>query len=314
MKTQTDTMSEVVLIIIYNHKYDKNIEILEQIYKDRFSNIYHLVPFYTGEIKNVIPVYECSYNFQGYVSNGFKTYFKEEYKHYFFVADDLILNPIINEINYTQHLKLAQKTSFLPEIIALHKRRDFWPRVGEAFLWNINFPGVEAKDELPDYATALQLFAKFGLEIKPLNYLQIYEKREFPELSKLKKILYYFLWKIRQFKNKNKEYHLSYPLVGSYSDIFVISSDTIKQFSHYCGVFASTRLFVEVAIPTSMVLSASEIVTEKDLELQGGALWTPEQCEILDKYDGELKLLLNDFPKNLLYLHPIKLSKWKTAL
>lgn len=307
-------MSKVVLIIIYNHQYNKNIEILDQIYKDRFSNIYHLVPFYTGEKKNVIPVYECSYNFQGYVSQGFKTYFKEEYKHYFFVADDLILNPTINEKNYTQHLKLNAKTSFLPEIIGLHERGEFWTHVVRAFRWNINFPGVEAKNELPDYTTALQLFAKFGLVIKPLTYLQLYKKQEFPGLAKIKKFQSYYLWKRTLFENKNKEFHLSYPLVSSYSDIFVISSDSIKQFSHYCGVFASTRLFVEIAIPTAIVLSASEIVVQKDLELQGGALWTPEQCEILDKYEEKLELLLNDFPENLLYLHPIKLSKWKTAL
>ena len=102
--------------------------------------------------------------------------------------------------------------------------------------------------------------------------------------------------------------------MGSYSDIFVISSNTIKQFSHYCGVFASTRLFVEVAVPTSLVLSADEIVTENDLKLQGEALWTKEQYEILDKYEGNLESLLNDFPEKLLYLHPIKLSQWKTEL
>ena len=307
-------MSEVVLIIIYNHQYNKNIEILEQIYKDRFSNIYHLVPFYNGEKNNVIPVYECSYYFQGYVSQGFKSYFRDEYKHYFFIADDLILNPVINENNYSKYLKLNTSASFIPEIISLHKRKDFWPRIGDAFSWNINFPGVEAKNQLPDCDAALQLFAKFGLEIKPLNYLQIFNKQEFPKLFKIKKVLCYFLWKRRQFKNKNREYHLSYPLVGAYSDIFVISAESIKQFSHYCGVFASTRLFVEVAVPTSMVLSASEIVTEKDLKLQGEALWTKEQHKILDKYEGKLNLLLNDFPENHLYLHPIKLSKWKTEL
>ncbi|WP_269225943.1 hypothetical protein [Flavobacterium eburneipallidum] len=307
-------MSEVVLIIIYNHKYDKNIEILEQIYKDRFSNIYHLIPFYTGEKKNVIPVYESSYNFQGYVSQGFKTYFKEEYKHYFFVADDLILNPIINETNYSQHLHLKSKTSFVPETIGLHERGEFWTHVVKAFNWNVNLPGVEAKNELPDYATALQLFSNFGLEIKPLTYLQLYKKQEFPGLAKIKKFQSYYSWKKTLIENKNKEFHLSYPLISSYSDVFVISADSIKQFIHYCGVFASTGLFVEIAIPTAIVLSADEIVIEKDLELKGGALWTPEQCEILDKYDRKLELLLNDFPEKLLYLHPIKLSKWNTAL
>lgn len=305
-------MSEVVLIIIYNHQYNKNIEILEQIYKDRFSNIYHLIPFYTGDKKNVIPVYECSYHFQGYVSQGFKSYFKDEYKHYFFVADDLILNPVINENNYTQYLKLNPNTSFLPEIISLHQRKDFWSHVIGAFRWNINFPGVEAKNQLPDYDTALQMFAKFGLEIKPLRHLHLFKKQEFPGLLKIKKMKSYFLWERRLYKNRNREFHLSYPLVSAYSDIFVISAESIKKFSHYCGVFASTKLFVEVAVPTSLVLSSSEIVTEKDLKLQGKALWTKEQYQILDKYEERLNLLLNDFPEKHLYLHPIKLSKWKT--
>ena len=314
MKTQTEKMSEVVLIIIYNHQYNKNIEILEQIYKDRFSNIYHLIPFYTGDKKNVIPVYECSYHFQGYVSQGFKSYFKDEYKHYFFVADDLILNPVINENNYTQHLKLNANTSFLPEIISLHQRKDFWSHIIGAFRWNINFPGVEAKNQLPDYDTALQMFAKFGIEIKPLRYLHLFKKQEFPGLLKIKKMKSYFLWERRLYKNRNREFHLSYPLVSAYSDIFVISAESIKKFSHYCGVFASTRLFVEVAVPTSLVLSSSEIVTEKDLKLQGKALWTKEQFQILDKYEERLNLLLNYFPENHLYFHPIKLSKWNTEL
>jgi len=85
-------MNKVALIIIYNHQYNKNIDILERIYNGRFSNIYHLVPFYNGEKQNVIPVYDSSYYFQGYVAQGFKSYFKEEFTHYFFVADDLILN------------------------------------------------------------------------------------------------------------------------------------------------------------------------------------------------------------------------------
>ena len=49
--------SEVCLLIIYNHRYDDNIEKLERIYKNRFSDIYHIVPFYNGTIENVIPVY-----------------------------------------------------------------------------------------------------------------------------------------------------------------------------------------------------------------------------------------------------------------
>jgi len=110
----------VALIIIYNHQYNKNIEILEQIYKGRFSNIYHLVPFYNGEKPNVIAVYENSFYFHGYVAQGFKSYFRKDYAHYFFIADDLILNPIIDETNYTLYLNLNSNSCFLPNFIILH--------------------------------------------------------------------------------------------------------------------------------------------------------------------------------------------------
>ena len=63
-----------------------------------------------------------------------------------------------------------------------------------------------------------------------------------------------------------------------------------------------------------MVLSAQEIVTEKDLTLKGEALWESSALKILDKYDNKLSALLADFPASHLYLHPIKLSKWNTEL
>jgi len=313
-------MNKVALIIIYNHQYNKNIDILERIYKDRFSNIYHLVPFYNGEKQNVIPVYECSYYFQGYVSQGFKGYFKEDYTHYFFVADDLILNPIINEFNYSEHLKLNPNSCFIPGFITLHNRDKYWPRVGEAFRWSINVQGVEAKNQLPDYENALQKFQQFDLTIEPLRFNQIWKTpsslRDWIRPFISRQFFKHSKFTLRFIKSQltKKEHSLSYPIIGSYSDIFIISSDTIKQFCHYCGVFAATKLFVEVGLPTSLVLSAKEIITEKDLKFQGKALWTKEQYQELDKYDSSLKQLLTEFPNNYLYFHPIKLSKWNTEL
>jgi hypothetical protein len=313
-------MNKVALIIIYNHQYNKNIDILETIYKDRFSNIYHLIPFYYGEKQNVIPVYECSFYFQGYISQGLKTYFKKEYTHYFFVADDLILNPIINENNYAEHFKLNKNTCFIPNFVSLHDRQtyilnEWWPRVNDAYYWNIKFRGVEAKNQIPFYDEALEKFKKFNLSINPLQFNQIWKTPktliDFGKIALNDKC--YFFRRISSFITR-KKYHLSYPMVGSYSDIFIISSNTIKDFCHYCGVFAATNLFVEVALPTSLVLSAEEIITEKQLVLQGKALWDEEQYKELKKYSYSLKKLLEEFPKKYIYLHPIKLSKWDTKM
>lgn len=313
-------MSKVALIIIYNHQYNKNISRLEKIYKDRFSNIYHLVPFYNGDKANVIPVYDNSFYFQGYVAQGLKSYFHEDYEHYFFVADDLILNPVINENNYKEHLNLGANTCFLPGFITLHECDFYWKRVGEAYHYNMHVPGVEAHSQLPDSNSALEAFGRFGLEVKPLSFHQIWEgpeaispgvieniKRRIPNAQNLPDQVV-----TEAIKNQlvSQTYNLPYPLVGSYSDIFVVSSDAIKQFCHYCGVFAATKLFVEVALPTSLVLSAKEIVTEDNLRLQGKALWTAEDYKILEKYGKKLSALLEDFPLNHLYLHPVKLSEW----
>jgi hypothetical protein len=309
-------MGKVALIIIYNHQFNKNIDVLEQIYKDRFSDIYHLVPFYRGEKQNVIPVYESSHYFQGYIAQGFTSYFKEAYTHYFFVADDLLMNPIINETNYAEHFKLNSSSCFIPEFVTLHDLDEWWPRAGDAYRWNISTPGVEAKNQLPDYEEAMRRFQRFGFSIKPLHFFQIWKIpssiygwiRPFFGRSMFKHG--FFTLRYLTSKLTKKTYPISYPLIGSYSDICVVSTDAIKQFCHYCGVFASTNLFVEVALPTALVLSAKEIITENDLKFEGKALWTKEDYRVLEKYENSFTRLFNEFPENYLYIHPIKLSKW----
>ncbi len=310
----------IALIIIYNHQYNKNIDVIERIYKDRFSNIYHLVPFYNGEKENVIPVYESSFYFQGCVSQGYKAFFKKAYAHYLFLADDLMLNPTINENNYTEHFMLSTHSCFMPGFITLHKTDSFWYRVGDAFNWNIYQAGVEAHNQLPAYEDAIRKFKKLNLDIGPLGFNQIYKIPESLRgwIRPLFGPLFFrhsmFILGYLRSKIKKRAYNLKYPMVGSYSDVFVLSSDAIKQFSHLCGVFASTKLHVELAVPTSMVLSAKEIKTEADLRLKGKALWVKEDYKELDKYNNSLNMLLKEFPLNYLYLHPIKLSKWNTEI
>jgi len=308
-------MKKVALVIIYNHQYNKNIEIVERIYKNRFSNIYHLVPFYNGDRDNVIPVYESSFYFQGYVAQGFKSYFKEEYNHYIFIGDDLLLNPIINESNYQFHLKLNSDTCFIPRLSSLNENAGFWNMNANTLIWELEFPGVESRDKFPSHEMAEQMLRKFSVENKPMKFEQIWKSpASFKEWrSKIFGEKFYHLRRLK-YKLTDKKYNSYYPLVRSYSDIFVVSADAIKLFCHYCGLFAASRLFVELGLPTSLVFSAEYINTEKDLDLKGKALWTTEDFKILDKYENKLARLLNDFPKDQLYIHPVKLSKWDTNL
>jgi hypothetical protein len=141
-----------------------------------------------------------------------------------------------------------------------------------------------------------------------LNFNLIYQK---PKNSKNFKD--YIIYALRKLRNKifPRVYKTNFPIAGGYSDILLVDSNSIVEFCHYCGVFASTKLFVELAIPTALILSAKKIVTEKDISLRGKALWTNEELKYLEEYNFNLELLISKFPSNQLYLHPIKLSKWK---
>jgi len=89
--------TKIVLIIIFNHRYDDNLEKLDRIYKNRFSNVYYIMPFYDGPRLDVIPVYENSFCFQGYVAQALASFYMRDCTHYVFIGDDLLLNPNLNQ-------------------------------------------------------------------------------------------------------------------------------------------------------------------------------------------------------------------------
>lgn len=288
-------MGSVVLVIIHNHPHYANIATLDRLYGSRFRHIRHLAPFFTGSASHVVPVYENSRCFQGYVSQAVSRIVDDAFDHYLFVADDLLLRPDISEDTYRERLRLGPEACFLPGFVELHRLTEYWPRATEAARWNPNVLGAQIVGLLPDASTAAARFARFGLTAEPLTYFQVMNRQPATDAE------------------RRVRYAMRYPLVGGYSDIFAVSRRCIRPFAHLCGLFAVGRLFVELAIPTALVLAADEIVTEQALPYQGRALWTAEDRAILDRYGGSLRRLLDEFPDQHLYLHPIKLSQWDTA-
>lgn len=302
-------MGNVVLIIVYNHRYDKNIEIIEQIYSNRFSNIYHLMPFYDGNKENVIPVYENSYYFQGYIAQGFRQFYKKDYTHYIFVADDLFLNPSINENNYDDYFMIQPNSSFISSIKNIHDCGR-WLRISDAYHANLKIDGVEIDNSLPSYEVALQCLKKHDLTIKPLSFDQIVGSQKISNIKTIKQFTNYLFWRINQVRYLKKVFHLNYPYVAGYSDLVIIDQMSMRKFCQYCGIFAAHKLFVEVAIPTAMALSCNKIISEKDMANKGKALWSIHDLEILNQFNYQISKLESNFPDDWLYLHPVKLSKW----
>ena len=58
--------NSVCIVVVFNHRFEENVEKLKEIYKNRFSKVVFLMPFYTGDDRDIISVYESSYQFHGY--------------------------------------------------------------------------------------------------------------------------------------------------------------------------------------------------------------------------------------------------------
>ena len=317
-----------VLVVIYNHKHPQNVPIINHIYGDRFSQIYHLMPFYqrsggekgdTKKEQNIIPVYDNSIYSQGYVAQGFHYYYQKDAPHYIFIADDLMLNPLINENNYTDYFNLTENSAFIETLYPLDKlfTSIYWGTSVLGYEFNINVPGLEEMRELPSTAEANKKFQELGLSEVDFNPkadgIIPGIKLSFLHASS-RKSLKYLAIQIVKIRNKIKPYQSSYPLVRGASDIFIVPGLTIHKFCHYCGIFAAANLFVEIAIPTTMALVSDEIRLGKDITNKVGLNHNASEVDrILAQHGNDPEKLFNDWPSEYLYIHPIKLSSWGGA-
>lgn len=308
----------VALAIIYNHRYDKNIAVLDEIYKDRFSNIFHLMPFYDGDKENVISVYEHSFYFQGYIAQAQKELkAKGDFDHFIFIGDDVLLHPDVNEHNYKDFFKIGNDGAFITYIRDLIKTGE----TSDLFIMHLALffkvadkagTGLEISKELPSYDEAVKLLQKKGFDEPYMLPKHVYP---YPKRTDFKKTIfgeYFYRKRLKEVKKlrQQEKVKLNYPVVNGFSDLLIIPKDEFNKFAHYCGLFAAARLFVEYAIPTIMLMVCEKIVTEADLDKKSVLLWNDDRDKFEKEYKASFDNIFNNFPKNTLYIHPIKLSRW----
>ena len=288
--------TKIALLVVYNHRFDKNIGRIRDLYAGRFSYVYHIMPFYDGDEPDVIPVFESSYCFSGYISQAYTHLKNKGFTHYFVVADDMILNPSIDEYTIWEKMGIDYGDSYIDEIVCFQNGgKRWWRRIIDALDYTPVQLGVELNGILPSKEEAQRRFDLHKIPYTPIPRRELLRN---PRKKDFLKML-----------TRNRE--LKYPLVRAYSDILLIPADVMPRFANYCGAFAATRLFVEMAIPTALILSADIIKLGKDVLLKPGAMWFEPDFKFLENYNNSLGQLMCDFPKDKLYLHPIKLSKWK---
>ena len=312
---------KLATLVLFNHRFDRNLPILDELLKDKFSNIYYIVPFYDGNREDVIPVYGRSVFFETYLAQAYNMLKGKGFDHYLVIADDMIMNPALNEHNYMEFFGVKKGQSFIPMLKLLHTLPYYWIGTMSAFTYKPQQKYVEIKGELPTREEAEKCFAKQGLDVKPLSRKALFHEFTFAHkyMGDWLRLGLRILTCLRHpFK---KEYTLNYPVVASYSDIVLVADEDMKAFAHYCGVVGATSLFVEVAIPTALVLAAhKEIVTEAKIQHKGRSYWASANnvfCEdasylwsALEKEYKNLDDMIAHFPDDAIYLHPVKLSKW----
>lgn len=323
-------MRQVCLIVIYNHNYEKNISLINAVYKGRFSSIFHIMPFYRGNERNVIGVYDSSYQFNGYIAQAANQFVNEGYSHYVFVADDMVINPLYNEHNIVRELNLSDNSAFLLKRKMLDNRSVIdWRGWAIPGLLNMNSHAnsAEWRSFMPSIHDARLAFEEAGLEWKNMVSPDLFEWLKHrmkinPEnpykvvIPKWFAVLTRLMLRLGFWRNRNGVEDGLYPLTWGYSDFFVIPSACVSNFVHYLGVFAAMRQFVEIAIPTAVTLSCHTVVSLSDIDkkVETGQDGMTFIENLTGKYDGDFNKMMSDFPKDYLFYHPIKLSRWRNVL
>lgn len=308
-------VDKICLLIIFNHRYDRNLHVLRQIYNGRFSNIYFLVPGYNEKDIDVIPVYNCSYYFQGYFPQAYNRLKEYDFSHYIFIADDMMLNPELNERNIINRLNLEDDAAFTTEICTLESRGLGWGHI----------PGIvqtmdsDLKKSHPYNASIKEYMLPQEEAEKKIKNSMEYENltaRSILKRMNMNAVFNLFRYGNKVFLNSffkslfHNEPMIRYPLVYGYSDFVIVPKRGIEEFCYYCGLFAIKNLFVEVAIPTALALTQERLITMKDVEFEGGAFWGEEAISLEKRCNFNIESLWKTVGSNKLYIHPVKLSKW----
>ncbi|MBQ2611657.1 hypothetical protein IJF81_04615 [bacterium] len=288
---------------------------LRKIYSKRFSNIRFLMPFYDGTDSDVIPVYESSHQFQGYLIQAYEKLKDIPCSHYLFVADDLIINPDFDELNFLCRTNMHSKKFLSPGLSSLNSPNRFkwyWTAGSSKPFYN---GSTSYKNSLYTYDEAMSKFNDFfGVKYKEVygdDFFGSPDQPGFNLLGRWKdpesfyKVLNSFI------ATNNNSRKIPYPMAGGYSDIFCIDKESLFAFSKLCGIFSAMNMFVEIAIPTAAVLTfkrAEVAFFPKDSRL---VFWGNDRVAFENKYDKDFSRLYNEWDKKICFVHPVKLSQWK---
>ena len=319
------------LVTVFNHKYEKNIPRLEDIYRHSFEHRSYLVPFATLNQPNVLNVYASGLSFGHHIAQAADRYIRDDVDYYVFAGDDLIINPTLNGRALVDMLGIDDQTGFLKSIALADDLRYAFMWSGHA-AFSLRSPGFDWRNELPPVDVAEQRLSRLGLV--PSNP----KPRGVQDLAWT--LRFFWRWRYCFLMNLLMTGQRSaYPLVTGYSDFLVVPRGAIRDFARYCGVLAATNMQAEVVVPTAMLLACANLKTELppgqhfldgtpnmpklapadarlrsdhavSVRAKGLEIWGRDIATFEAEHACELQRVLDHFPPERVYVHPVKLSRW----
>lgn len=306
--------STVALCIVFNHAYPSNVERLLRLYRGRFDEIVFLMPLVDMGRPDCFTVFRGSYNSHGYVADAREFLLKLNCDAYVFCGDDALLHPELTSRTAWTKLGLDSHDAFIPEFDFLAGEMDYEPRnrwpdpsPGSQWGWlprvlsridsmsSMFGSGVEGyQRQLP---TREHFMAKLGQYGRPSLHVQ----SEFA--SRPGEYL------LRRTLRLRKAHELPFPMAVGISDLFAVRRNAIPEVCRLLGVFAAADIFVEVAIPTTLLVSANRVATCSSL--QSSYYWTfAAPGTDFFRSAQSVEELAGQYPDDALFIHPVKLSRF----
>ena len=243
----TEEFAIIALCIIYNRSYIKNIEVLDRLYSSSFDRILHIVPNHRKPQKNILTAYRSSHVFQGYLADNRSAIEALGADHIAFAADDCLLNCRCILDRVTVGIDRARASGFFAAFGPPLAASSAWkwahtlPIVSRFFgSPRLANPQVEGWLEcLPDLERARSALGRYDAAELRL------EKPTSDDLAKYSAI---DRASVAALFGEALAIELPFPFVRGLTDFWVLTKDSVAEFLHYCGVFSSVNLWMEVAI------------------------------------------------------------------
>lgn len=301
------------LCVIFNHPYIGNIPIIGEAVGQRFDEIVFVVPNTRVDDPSVITSYRASYNFHGMIVDACEKLLSSNSEYFFFLQDDVLLNPRFSGQQWVELLKLEDGGAFFPDAYPLGGDIPHWLWTA-GFVWKTAHPknpfsgsGIENwKSLLPDADMAFRdLKAKYQLQFHPFTYDRTKPVKEGLAVNEAKasNAIVCSILEGLFVANGGKPIDLGFPFMFGVSDFFAVNRQTLIKMSHMLGVLSAMQTFVEIAIPTALFVTADRVHRSADVGLKAD-WYGPRNGDTID-----VEAALNAFDKDLLLLHPVKVSK-----